>query len=391
MAIPQNDKNILRQLGARTAEIAALPIQAERAKLHRRIENLEPAKPLVHIYQEPWNELNVNGELDLHCTDDFCRGIELGLRRTLYKWNHYQGDMIVGAGMSQPPCIRDTGFGITEDVDIERTDPTSDVVSRHFHIQIAEEADIQKIKFPQVSHDATLTEEQYQKRCEIFDGVLPVSKGRGGGFWFAPWDDIVRWTGVQEVLMDMILRPDYVHKIIDRLVSAWLHRLDQYEAQELLSAPTRELWGVGAAQIFSEVSPEMHEQFALRHEARWFSRFGRNYYGCCEPLHHKVDVIRKNIPNLRKISMSPWVDFDKAVKNVGTRLIFAWKPNPAVLAAPTWNPHAVRRDMEEKLRKARDGGCIIELHMKDISTVNHEPKRLWEWAQIAANVTAKFA
>jgi hypothetical protein len=391
MALSAHDKDILRDLGGRIAVIAALPIQAERRRLVQRLENLEQAKPLISIYQEPWNELNVNGELDLHCGDEFCRGIELGLRRTLYTWNHYQGDMIVGGEMIQPLCIRDTGFGIQEDVDIERTDPSSDVVSRHFNIQISSESDLEKIRFPEVSHDAAQTERDFQKRCEIFDGVLPVRRSGSGGFWFAPWDEIVRWTGVQEVLLDMILRPDYVHAIVDRLVSAWLHRLDQYEALGLLTRPAKELWAVGAAQIFSEVSPQMHEAFALQHEARWFSRFGWVSYGCCEPLHHKVDIIRRNLPNLRRISMSPWVDFDKAVQNVGRDLIFAWKPNPALVAGPTWQPERVRTYLRDHLRQAMAAGCVVEVHMKDISTVNHEPQRLWEWAQIASEVSAEFA
>jgi uroporphyrinogen-III decarboxylase len=314
--------------------------------------------------------------------------MEQNLRRILYSWKHMQGDMTVSAVMVQPLCIRDTGFGIREEADIAKTDEKSDVVSRHFHIQIKDEADVEKIKMPQVSHDAARTEQEYQKRCEIFDGVLPVRKSGVGGFWFAPWDDLVRWTGVQEILMDMALRPKYVHMLIDQLVTSWLHRLDQYVAQGLLARPCDQLWGVGAAQIFSEVSPKMHEEFALKYEARWFSRFGKNYYGCCEPLHHKVDIIRKNIPRLRKISMSPWVDFDKAVENVGDKLIFAWKPNPAVLAADKWDPDYVRKDLQEKLHKARN--CIVEIHMKDISTVRYQPQRLWEWARIASEVTEKY-
>jgi hypothetical protein len=390
MPIPRNDKEILRGLGRRIAEIAQLPIQEERRKLAAQIENLQQVKPYIYIDQEPWNELNVNGELDLHCADDFCRGIEQGLRRTLYKWDHHPGDMTIGAWSVQPKCVCDSGFGIKEDAEINAVDPTSSVVSRHFHIQIRDEADLEKIKFPVVTHDAARTEREYQKRCEIFNDILYVTKS-GTGFWFAPWDDLVRWTGVQEILMDMAMRPEYVNKLIDRLVSAWLHRLDQYEAQGLLYAPAKEMWVAGAAQIFSEVSPDMHEEFALRHEARWYSRFGKAYYGCCEPLHNKVDVVQRNLPNLRKISMSPWVDFDKAVANVGRDIIFAWKPNPAVLAAETWNPQAVRKDMREKLGKARAGGCVVEIHMKDISTVRYQPQRLWEWARIAAEVTAEFA
>jgi hypothetical protein len=393
----KRDRDVLRELGEQVAGIAAMPINEQRMELYRRINNLEKVKSPVHIYEIPWHEMDVNDELKLRTKDPFCQGIETDLRRTLYLWRHMQGDMVVEPVIAQPLCIHDTGFGITEEVDIARTDVNSDVYSRHFHVQIKDEGDIEKIKMPKVRFDAERTEREYQMRCDIFDGILPVEKrGMPFGkradircFWFAPWDEIVRWTGVKEVLMDMFRRPDYVHSIIDRMVTAWLHRLDQYERLGLLEAPPMKLWGVGAAQIFAAVSPAMHEEFALRHEARWYERFGYNYYGCCEPLHHKVDVIKKNIPRLRKISMSPWADFDKAVENVRDEIVLAWKPNPAVLAATVWNPEAVRKEMEEKLDKAKN--CIVEIHMKDISTVRYQPQRLWEWAQIAAEVTQKHA
>ena len=41
-------------------------------------------------------------------------------------------------------------------------------------------------------------------------------------------------TGVKEVLIDMFRKLGYVHKLIDRMVTAWLHRLDQYEKFGLL-------------------------------------------------------------------------------------------------------------------------------------------------------------
>jgi len=50
----------------------------------------------------------------------------------------------------------------------------------------------------------------------------------------------------------------------------------------------------------------------------------------------------------------------------------------------------VRKDMEKKLKKAREFNCIVEIHMKDISTVKYQPQRLWEWAQIASEVTEKY-
>lgn len=388
-AIPQSDLLVLRELGRQIAAAAADPVNDKRREVCRRIENHQSGRPSIFIYQEPWSELNRNGELDLHCQDGFCRDIELDMRQHLYKWHHYPGDMTTSAVSVQPYCINDSGFGIQEDVDVVRTDPANSVVSRHFHIQIKDEADIAKIKEPVVTHDAKQTEECYQKRCEIFAGILDVRKSGCGGFWFAPWDDLVRWTGVQEVLMDMALRPDYVHKAIGRLVDCWLKRLEQYEEQNLLCAPTREMTVSGAAQIFSEVSPAMHREFALEHEARFLRRFGRVYYGCCEPLHAKVDICAQCLPNMYKISMSPWVNFPEAVRNVRDRFVFAWKPNPAFLAYDKWDPNLVRTDIRDKLTMAVEAGCFVEIHLKDISTVRSEPWRLTEWERIAQEEAAR--
>ena len=390
-AIPQTDRKILRGLGREVAEAAADPVNEERSEIRRRIDSFEKVKPWITIFQEPWNELNGDGELDLHCTDSFCRGIEGGMRRTLYKWRHYPGDMTVSAVSAQPYCVSDTGFGISEQVDVVRTDPSNSVVSRHFHIQIKDEDDIAKIKWPIITHDEEKTEELYQRRCEIFDGILEVEKVGTSSFWFAPWDSLVRWTGVQEVLMDMAARPEYVRKIFSHLVDCWLSRLDQYEEQQLLSAPAKELTVTGAAQIFSEVSPAMHGEFALQYEARFFNRFKRTYYGCCEPLHDKVDICAQYLPNLYKISMSPWVDFRKAVENVGNRFIFAWKPNPAFVAYDHWDPELVRRDIKEKMAMASANDCIMEVHLKDISTIRYEPRRLTEWNQIAQECAMSYA
>jgi hypothetical protein len=127
----------------------------------------------------------------------------------------------------------------------------------------------------------------------------------------------------------------------------------------------------------------MHREFAFEHEARFIRRFGRAYYGCCEPLHAKVDLCAECFPNLYKISMSPWVNFPEAVKNVRNRFVFAWKPNPAFLAYDKWDPGLIRNDIREKLTLAIEAGCSVEIHLKDLSTVRHEPWRLTEWERIA--------
>jgi len=132
----------------------------------------------------------------------------------------------------------------------------------------------------------------------------------------------------------------------------------------------------------------MHQEFWLDYASRWFSRFGLGYYGCCEPLDGKIDIIR-GVPNVRKISMSPWVDEERGAERIGRDFVFSRKPNPAFLARHPWDPAAVEEDLRETLQACARHGCPVELILKDISTVTYQPQRLWEWADVAMRVVCE--
>ena len=110
----------------------------------------------------------------------------------------------------------------------------------------------------------------------------------------------------------------------------------------------RDLWGFATTQMFSEVSPAMHEEFTLQYERKYLARFGLTSYGCCEPLHNKLKIV-KTIPNLRRVSISPWADVRKSAEELGDRYIFSHKPNPAIVAGEGWDPEAVRKGLKEFL------------------------------------------
>lgn len=416
MGTSKEDKDILQRLAEEVAEIASLPIHRDKIAMWERLNGLERVKPMLWINEIPWHEMDVDDELKLQTVDPFCRSYETQLRQIIYQWKHMRGDMVVEPVIYCPLVIHDTGFGIGEDVDVVKTDAGNPVISRHFHPQIQNEDDIEKIKMPRVAYDAQATEDNYQRTKDIFDGILKVEKRGRPGFWFAPWDELIRWWGVQEAMMDMVLRPELVHKAMDRLVQANLYRLDQYEAMNLLALNNNntrigsgglgytdelpqadynpshirplDLWGNGTAQIFSDVSPQMHEEFALQYEIRWMKRFGLNYYGCCEPLHKKINILRK-IPNLRKISMSPWADVKEGAANIGKDFVFSYKPSPAIFAVDQWDLEAARDNLIDAMEKTKE--CAVEIIMKDISTVRYKPQRLWEWAEMAAEVIEVYA
>ena len=405
--ISEADKDILRRLAGELAEIAALPVHKEKAELWRRLNDLDSVRPMVWINEICWNEMK-DDELTLRCARPWARDQERSLRRTLYQWKRLPGDMAANDFLDCPLAIHSTDFGIIEDVDVVKTDETSDVVSRQFHRQIKEPEDIEMIRMPLISHNEQATEFRYQAMRDVYDGVMPVKKVGQSHIWFTPWDYLIRWWGLEEAMMDLAMRPDMVHAAVDRMVDAWMVELDQFVEMNLLTLDNNNtrvgsggygyvsdlpgenhdpdhvrphnMWGCSNAQIFSTVSPRMHWEFAVEHEMRWLERWGLTYYGCCEPLDGKMEVVRR-IPNLRKLSITPWCDSRRAVEGVGTDYVISRKPNPAVLAGDNWNPDRARRDIREFLDAA--GGCHVELIMKDISTVRYEPRRLWEWAEIA--------
>ena len=406
MSTTHAEMTVLRELARQVAEIAALPVQQEAIALWKALNALAPRRPMVMIDQVPWHEMDVDGELTLQCGDEFCRGLETQLRRTLYRWRHMPADFVVEAEVCVPKAIRSTGFGYARKEVTAALDERNDVVGHAYIDQVRTEADIEKIHAPEISPDEQATAAAEARAHEIFDGLLGV-RMCGRAPTYAPWDVIVQWRNPAAVLYDLADRPEFLHRLARRLTDAHLSMLDQLEEQGLLAdgqswihctgaftdelpAPgfdprrprAADLWTFGMSQMFSSVSPAMHEEFELPYLAPWFERFGLAYYGCCEPLDRKMPMVRK-LPNVRKVSMSPWVDVERGAEAVGRDFVFSRKPSPALLATDEWNPGAVERDLRATLEACRRHGCPVELILKDISTVRYEPQRLWEWASIA--------
>jgi hypothetical protein len=109
------------------------------------------------------------------------------------------------------------------------------------------------------------------------------------------------------------------------------------------------------------------------------------YYGCCDPLDGKMDQVRM-IPNVRKVSMSPWANQERGAAEIGGDYVYSRKPSPALLAMDHFDPDQIRADLVATREICDKYGCPLEFILKDISTVRYEPERLFEWARIAVQV-----
>ena len=124
----------------------------------------------------------------------------------------------------------------------------------------------------------------------------------------------------------------------------------------------------------------MFAEFIFPYQIPIQERFGLNCYGCCEPLDKRWHIV-KQIPNLRRISVSPWANIADMAEKLEDRYIFSMKPSPTDLAMDGFDEARIRSELRAALQKTR--GCRVEVLMKDNHTIRNDPRRVVRWVQIA--------
>ena len=395
----------MRDLAKCIAEIAARPEQQGRPALWYAQNSLRPIRPLVFSSPEgAWVELVPDDRLQ--CEDNHARGLERGLRQRIHAAEHFHDNQVCDNVFRVPPAVSNTGWGVGP----EYVRPEAQRGAYVWDPPIKTREDIDKIQTPTATHDPDATERNLAFYQDLFGDILEVRVH--GSFWWA-LGLIDEWTflrGITQTFWDMTDDPELLHAGMRCLMEGKLAWLDQLEGLGVLSLNNensyvgsggfgytdelpaddfnggvrlQDMWGFCEAQTMSEVSPAMHEEFVLRYQIPILERFGLNCYGCCEPLHLKLDVLRERVPRLRRVSISPWADKRTSAEKLGPDIIYSWKPNPAPLAGVGFDGEWVRQDIRETVEIAKDHGCVLEIILKDTHTCNHQPWRFDDWTRIA--------
>ncbi|MBR5445715.1 MAG: hypothetical protein IKV57_06310 [Clostridia bacterium] len=410
MNINAKDRETLRELAKRYMTAALSDANNAKRELWRALNNGHMQKPMITIDQMPWHELNVDGCLDCTVEEPYFRGIEWQLRTELYKWEHLPADMVLNPYIILPRPISNTGFGMTT----KRLDHGTDgnLLCHLFEDQFPELDDVEKIQTPVLTLQPETEAEILASAHDIFDGIAPVVWG-GIMLHAGLWDQITFWKGVENCYIDLLDRPELIHAILDRYTNAFLAQAEQINAlglydiqsnlchcsytfaDRLPSADcdpdhptTYDGWTFSMAQLFTSVSPAINEEFEVPYMTKIFSRFGSVYYGCCERLDDRLDIIDR-MPNIRKISCSPWSDREHFAAVLPKKYIMSNKPNPSYLADFSFDEDVIRKDIRRTVAAAREHGLGLELLLKDISTLRGDPTRLWRWSEIALEETMR--
>ncbi|MCQ4671698.1 hypothetical protein NE689_10250 [Lactonifactor longoviformis] len=419
--LSDREKERLRSLGKQIREIAELDIQKENKKLWTAVNDGQMIRPVVIARDYPVLLL-MEGPDAIRPTieDPYFRQREMEMLLTIYEWNHLRGDRVVEPYLNVPIIAEDSNVGLR--MSSYPAQWTMDPEELHrayaFERVLWNEEDVSaKIKWPKVVYRREETMERYEQMCEIMEGIIQVKLFGIQNFRFAMFDDIFAWTTIDQGMTDLVMNPEYLHLAAERYAECFIHRARQYEALGLISSnnsntyignggygycsdlpsPTQsgiggrlqDNWGVAQDQIFTSVSPEMTKEFAFEHERAWTDLYPRIYYGCCERLDHKIAELG-TFPNLKKISVSPFSNCEAAMEKMGKRYIVSFKAHNTFINLNPCGYELLTEELKKVCRLAKKYGSSVEIIMKSIIDLNHEPQRLWEWCRLASEIVKSF-
>jgi len=415
--ISRRDRNIVRGLARQVSELAARPSEAAKIAEWKRHNRFERGRALLVVrLEDVWDEFVPVSSLA--CENECLRRAERILRQRLYAAKHIRDDTPVDGGWDVCLRLADPGYGFAEDCRQVAPGGWGRTGAKYYKV-IPDGADPEKwIRDRELIIDRGGTECEYELMCDVLGDIIPVSIRGKQGFWFTPVDTLAMLRGLEQFFLDMLDDPRWVHALLDRMTESDIHyarRAEQEGAVDLNSGQrglaggpenfTDELpgegydgkhprlvdmWALGAAQTFSEVSPAMHEEFATPYEARLLNMFGLTHYGCCEPLHNKIHIVRK-LPRMRRVSMSPWVDWVVGAENLGREFIYSAKPNPAFLQGMGWDIDVPRRQIVTILEACKANDCQLEFILNGTLTCRGEPHRYDQWTDMVQQLMQQYA
>ena len=398
----QHDRTILRELATKVAEIANLPIQAQRIARWKRHNSLKSTEPMLLVFPEgAWRELLPDRVLQ--CQEPAARGIEWQLRSRIYCHEHFPDDTVIEDNFNVTKAIDGGNWGLQG----RRTASAESLGAWTFDPVIEGPADLAKLRYPVVTHDLATSEQRLQAAQELFGDILKVQLKGIAHISFHLMAEYTGLRGLEQVMMDMIENPEMLHEAMAFFQEGNRRRVQQFVDQNLLElnndntyhssggngytdelpaagytpghVRTCDMWSSAESQELADVSPQMHEEFATRYERPLLAMFALNGYGCCEDLTNKLDSVLP-IPGIRRISVSPWADVARCAQRLGNKYILSWKPMPAMLCGK-WDEQKNRTYIRAALEASR--GCVMEIILKDTHTVDNEPYRMDRWMQIA--------
>ncbi|MBL7201987.1 MAG: hypothetical protein ISS56_17755 [Anaerolineae bacterium] len=399
------DIEIIRDLAEQYVEICHADGQQERRDLWRAHNSLVPTRPPIYVRAFAWREMP---ESRCQCKDPFFRHCEDFFRESLFR-KTFNDDYIFEPWVTvHAACVTPEGglWGL-EIGRIPSPDPRG---AWKFDPPIVEPEDVSRLVKPHHIVDEQETARRVSRLEDAIGDLITVGLDRGPVYRM--WDgdistQLAYLRGLEQVMWDMMDRPAWLHELLAFMRDGILQTHEEAEAagdwtlcahqnqampyaQELQdpranseSVSRKELWTYCASQELAQVGPAMFDEFMLQYQIPIVENFGLVAYGCCEDLTHKIGVLRQ-IPNLRRIAVSPFADVARCAEQIGTDYVLSYRPSPADMVSYGFDPDRIRGILRRDL--AACAGCHVDITLKDVETVQGDPKRVRRWVEITRDV-----
>ena len=399
-----HDTRVLRDLAGRYLDVCSRPVQETRRELWRRHNSLDETRPLIYTRAFAWSEMEASRLL---CEDPLARRYEDFFRNSLF-WNGLGDDSIFEPWVTVRAVYETEGWGMVGD----RRSSGVEGGAYKVDYPLKELSDIDRLTAPRHRIDEAATTRAAERLGNAIGDIITINVDRGPAWRMWTGDistDLGHLRGIEHFMLDMSDNPEWLHRLVGFMSDGILRAHTEAEAAgdwglsahqnqampyalELddpaanANGVRRErLWYFMAAQEFTGVSPAMHDEFLLRYQLPILREFGLVAYGCCEDLTHKIDMLRQ-IPNLRRIAVSPFADVARCAGQIGRDYVVSYRPSPADMVGYGFDPERIRATLTRDLAACRD--CHVDITLKDVETVQHDPDRVRRWVELTREVVA---
>lgn len=410
-----DEADILRQLIEEKAEAAGSAVNRERRDAWYRHDAGPGGRPMILAHGGGIVDENAPvPESGLQCSTEWARKLERRLRTELYQFHELRDDHVIEPWLDVKWQVHIGDYGVQAVV--YYGDHDGKMGARRWDPPVTDiDKDFEKLHHRELSVDRSATLFEKERMEELFSDILPV-RIRGGHYWTMglTWRAI-DLIGLEGLMLSMCDNPQGLHRLMGFLrddhlaLAAWLEDeglntlnnendgiggglsytrdLPRESSSDgrVLSA---DLWVLSESQETVGVGPQMFEEFVFPYQVEIVEKFGKCFYGCCEPLKSRWPVI-KRIRNLARVSVCPWEDEEYMAKELGTDYVYARKPSPSLISAGAFDEGLIRSDIQRTMNIAK--GLNIELIMKDVHTLNNEPSRMARWVEIAREESENFS
>jgi hypothetical protein len=401
----EHDRIILRDLAKQYAEVCARPVHDERRALWRRHNCLKQTRPLIYVRAFAWKEMPQSACL---CQDPWARQYEDFFRGHLF-WDTFGDDSIFEPWVTVQATHVCNGWGMAG----QRRFGDEPGGSFKFDYPLKQLGDIERLRMPWHAIDETQTSENVARLSDAIGDIVTINVDRGPAYRMWTGDistQLGYLRGIEHFMLDMLDNPEWLQRLVKFMSDGILKTHDEAEAAgdwglcahqnqampyaEELEDPAANhngvkrsrLWGYMAAQELTAVSPAMHDEFMLRYQLPILAQFGLVAYGCCEDLTAKIDMLRQ-IPNLRRIAVSPFSDVKRCAEQIGRDYVLSYRPSPADMVGYGFDQARIRSILRRDLEACRD--CHVDITLKDVETVQRDPARVRKWVALTRQVIAE--